>query len=185
MKFIYWLLLCVSMMSQAIAHDADEEPHDTHAEMHISSHVGNRIETSSEKFELVGYLQEDEFSILIDRYDSNEPVLNGQLEAVLDDGKEIKAIATFHADHGDYAITDKRFLNALAEPGKHALHFRLRVANETDFLNSLFEISPIDSHSPEKNSFTKKWMMVVSGVIILVLLMLLVLYRHRYRQRSH
>ena len=90
-----------------------------------------RVETFSEAFELVGHLSGSELSVMIDRYDTNEPVLNGKLEVQY---KNLKAQARFHADIGDYAIDDQKMLTALAAPGKHALLFTFVANDESDLL---------------------------------------------------
>ncbi len=92
----------------------------------------------AEAFELVGRLQGGELSILIDRYETNEPVLNGTLEVEFNG---IKAPAKFHADHGDYAVSDERLLKALAVPGKHALVFTLTAGNDSDLLEGTLEVT--------------------------------------------
>lgn len=96
-----------------------------------------RVESSSDAFELVGQLSSGELSILIDRYASNEPVLNGKLEVQY---KDLKALATFHADIGDYVINDARMLKALSAPGKHALVFTLLAGEESDLLEGTLEV---------------------------------------------
>ena len=97
-----------------------------------------RVETFSELFELVGNLSGGELSILIDRYDTNEPVLNGKLEVQY---KDLKAQARFHNDIGDYAIDDEKFLKALAAPGKHALLFTFVADGESDLLEGTLEVA--------------------------------------------
>src|SRR2546427_11870866 len=57
-----------------------------------------RLETRSESFEMVGRLSVSEFSMFINRYETNEPVLNAQVELELGN---LKATAPFHADQGD------------------------------------------------------------------------------------
>eukprot|EP01031_Cornospumella_fuschlensis_P004180 gene4180-5227_t len=96
-----------------------------------------RVETFSEAFELVGHLSGSELSVMIDRYDTNEPVLNGKLEVQY---KNLKAQARFHADIGDYAIDDQKMLTALAAPGKHALLFTIVANDESDLLEGTLEV---------------------------------------------
>ena len=74
------------------------------------------MEAKSETFELVARLGGGELSILIDRFETNEPVLNAQVE--VESGK-LKAVAKFHADQGDYAVDDAALLGALGQPGAH------------------------------------------------------------------
>lgn len=96
-----------------------------------------KLEAHSETFELVATLAGGELSMLIDRYSSNEPVLHGQVE-VESDG--IKAIARFHADHGDYAIDDARLLQALAKPGQHPMVFTITAGDDTDLLDGVLVV---------------------------------------------
>ena len=98
-----------------------------------------RIETFTENYELVGTLSGGESSVLIDRYETNEPVLNGRLEV---EYKGTKAAARFHADIGDYAIDDPRLLQALALPGKHALLFTFIDGADSDLLEGTLEVAP-------------------------------------------
>lgn len=79
-----------------------------------------RSEARSEAFELVASLAGGELSVLIDRFDTNEPVLGATLRV---SSGGIQANATFHADHGDYAVTDEKLLALLLQPGPHELVF--------------------------------------------------------------
>jgi hypothetical protein len=90
------------------------------------------LETASESFEMVAQLQASELSVLIDRYDTNEPVLGATLEVETGD---IKAVAQFHTDVGDYSFTDEALLKRLATPGEHALVFTLIAGTESDLLD--------------------------------------------------
>ena len=95
--------------------------------------AGPRTETRSEAFELVARLDGQELSIMIDRYDTNAPVLNAKVEV---ESGPLKAIAAFHADHGDYSITDPALLKALSTPGRHALVFTVILDKESDLLDA-------------------------------------------------
>jgi len=91
-----------------------------------------RLEAHSELFELVGHLYDSELSLLIDRYESNEPLLEAQVEV---ESGGLKAVARFHADHGDYAVDDERLLALLRQPGEHALVFTIVKGQESDLLD--------------------------------------------------
>jgi hypothetical protein len=96
------------------------------------------IETFTEDFELLGHLSGGELSIMIDRYETNEPVLGADLEVQY---KDVKAKATFHADHGDYSVDDPKLLAALAKPGAHALLFTLVAGAESDLLEGTLSVA--------------------------------------------
>ncbi len=91
-----------------------------------------RMETKTEQFELVATLSGSELSVLIDRFESNEPVLGAELDV---ESGGLKARAKFHADHGDYAVDDAAFLKKLAQPGEHALVFTLKAGTDSDLLD--------------------------------------------------
>ena len=91
-----------------------------------------RVEAKSESYELVASLEAGQLVILIDRYETNQPVLGASLEA---ESGAPKAVAVFRADSGDYAVTDVALLAALAAPGEHALIFTLATGNDADLLD--------------------------------------------------
>ena len=91
-----------------------------------------RVEAKSEAFELVAELRAGELAILIDRYESNEPVLGAKLEV---ESGSLKAVAAFRAEQGDYVVTDAAMLKALAAPGEHGLVFTLVAGKDSDLLD--------------------------------------------------
>lgn len=113
------------------AHGPDGEHLDAPASAVAAGGVP-RVEASSEAFELVGQLYEGELSLLIDRYESNEPLLDAQVEV---ESGGLKAVAKFHADHGDYAVDDARLLALLRQPGEHALVFTVVKGLDSDLLD--------------------------------------------------
>lgn len=127
-----------------------------------------RVETFTKSFELVGQVQGGELSILVDRYETNEPVLNARLDV---ETGGLKAQAQFHADHGDYSVDDAQFLKALAVPGKHSLVFRLTAGDESDFLEGTLEVKAADStheHADNHARSLTRWA-VAGGLLALVL----------------
>lgn len=96
-----------------------------------------RLEATSELFELVARLQGGEFSILIDRFATNEPVLNAQVEV---ESGPLKAKARFHQDLGDYAVDDPAMLKLLATPGEHPVVITILAGDETDLLDGLLQV---------------------------------------------
>lgn len=91
-----------------------------------------RVEAQSEAFELVATLHAGQLSVLIDRFETNEAVLNGVLEV---ESGGVKAKASFRTDQGDYAIDDPQFLALLRSPGEHALVFTLTAGKDSDLLD--------------------------------------------------
>ncbi len=92
-----------------------------------------RIETQSEVFELVAQKIGAELIIHVDRYASNEPVLNARLEV---ESGTLKALASFREASGTYVVDDTALLAKLGEPGEHALVFTLSTDQDTDLLDA-------------------------------------------------
>ncbi|MBC7734898.1 MAG: hypothetical protein H7306_23885 [Bacteriovorax sp.] len=92
-----------------------------------------RVEAQTDTFELVAELRPSELVIVIDRFESNEPVLGAKLEV---ESGTLKAVAAFRAEQGDYAVTDAALLKALAAPGEHGLVFTLVAGKESDLLDA-------------------------------------------------
>lgn len=91
-----------------------------------------RMETNSDTFELVAELRSGTLTILIDRYLTNEPVLGAKVEV---ESGELKAVAAFRGEQGDYVVADAKLLARLATPGEHPLVFTVVAAADTDLLD--------------------------------------------------
>lgn len=91
-----------------------------------------RLVANSESFELVAELRATELVIVVDRYETNEPVLGAKLEA---ESVGLKAVAAFRNEQGDYVVTDAALLKALNSPGEHGLVFTLVAGTDSDLLD--------------------------------------------------
>lgn len=91
-----------------------------------------RLQAHTDAFELVAELRATELVILVDRYESNEPVLSAKLEV---ESGALKAVATFRPEQGDYVVTEPALLKALNSPGEHALVFTLLAGSASDLLD--------------------------------------------------
>jgi MYXO-CTERM domain-containing protein len=146
MQILAPLLFALATAAAAHASPGAHGPNGEHLDGPLAATAAGsvpRVETFSELFELVGHLSGGELSVMVDRYDTNEPVLNGKLEVQY---QNLKAQATFHSDIGDYAIDDEKFLQALGQPGKHALLFTFVHGEESDLLEGTLEVVAPASH---------------------------------------
>lgn len=133
-----WLCLAASAWAGPGAHGPNGEHLDGPAgQSRPVASAAPRMETRSDDFELVATLAEDELSILIDRFATNEPVIGALVEVQTG---SVKAVAKFHPDHGDYAVADAAFLKALAMPGEHALVVTLSTGKESDLLDGVLRV---------------------------------------------
>ncbi|MCY7308542.1 MAG: hypothetical protein LH632_20890 [Rhodoferax sp.] len=113
------------------AHGPNGEHLDAPTTMRAASALP-RVEAKSETFELVAELRVSGLVILIDRYQSNEPVLGAKLEV---ESGALKAVAAFRSEQGDYVVTDAALLKTLAAPGQHGLVFTLLAGQDSDLLD--------------------------------------------------
>jgi hypothetical protein len=132
----FMLLLGAGAAAAPGAHGPDGEHLAAPAHASADRSGAPRMEASSEAFELVGYLRADEFSMLINRFETNEPVLEAKVEVEVDG---VKAAAKFHSDMGDYAVDDPAFLKALRAPGEHALVVFVIAGADSDLLDGTFK----------------------------------------------
>lgn len=120
------------------AHGPNGEHLDAATQTGANSGPVPSFEARSEAFEMVGRLQGGELSILINRFATNEPVLNATVEV---ETGNLKAPAKFHADMGDYAIDDANMLKALAAPGDHPMVVSVLAGNDTDLLDGTLTVA--------------------------------------------
>lgn len=163
---ICWLSLSLTAMASPGAHGPNGEHLDAQSPS-TGAGAGSvpRVETYTESFELVGHLSGGELSILIDRYETNEPVLNGKLEVQY---KNLKAQATFHSDIGDYAVDDAKLLAALSKPGKHQLLFTFTAGDESDLIEGTLDVPPAAAHAHDGGAYAPnwpRWAVILAGMV--------------------
>ena len=177
MKLLMSFLLALGLLASALAGPGPHGPNGEHLDAPAAAAGGGgapRFESSTKLFELVGRLSGEELSVLVDRYETNEPVLNGKLEV---EYKGIKAQAKFHADMGDYAFDDPKLLAALGTPGKHPLAFRFATGAQNDLLAATLEVPADDHHAPGRG-----WLAYAGAAVVAILtVMVLLLLRRRLR----
>jgi hypothetical protein len=163
------LLLAASIPAAA----GDDHGHD-HGNA-LAAEAGNPLPVViavSESFELVGRLGHDELSILIDRSTTTEPVLNAELTVELD-GRS--AVAPFHADHGDYSLTDAEMLSKLRLVGSKALVFTLVAGAESDLLTGELDVHDeaptADVHRHGWQEYATWIVSALAGLALLTLLL--------------
>lgn len=181
MRYLYIFLIAAIAVGPACASPGAHGPNGEHLDGPALVTGGGavpRIETFSEAFELVGQLSGGELSVLIDRYETNEPVLKAQLEV---EYLGLKAMATFHPDQGDYAIDDAKLLSALSVPGKHALLFTLVAGAESDLLEGTLEVAAAEAHA---HPATPLWQWLLGAALLAALVATAVVARRRMKRKE-
>ncbi len=127
------MLLTTSVF--VIAAPGAHRPHGEHLDSPTTMRAASappRIEAKSEAFELVAEMRAGELVIVVDRYETNEPVLGAKLEV---ESGSLKAAGVFRAEQGDYVVTDAAMLKALGAAGEHGLVFTLVAGKDSDLLD--------------------------------------------------
>jgi hypothetical protein len=75
--------------------------------------------------------------IYLDRYASNEPVVDARIEVALG---ERRALAQPRAAQADHVVDDAALLAALAAPGEHGLVFTLAAGDGADLLSAVLRV---------------------------------------------
>jgi hypothetical protein len=142
-----------------------------------SMQAGFRIEANSDVFELVGTLAGGELSIFIDRFVTNEPLLQAQVEV---ESGALKAQAKFRAEIGDYKIDDPAMLQKLSTPGEHPLVISVIAGKESDLLDAVLRVPA--SLAVDDHHFHWEWW-ALGAFATLVLLGIAVARLRKQRQR--
>ena len=172
------ILVCMPAFGVPGAHGPGGEHLDAAAANAAAAGSQPRIEARSELFELVGYLRAEELSVMINRFETNEPVLNASVEVSMGASK---AGAKFHADHGDYAVEDAAFLKALSAPGDHALIFTVVAGGDSDLLEGTLKVTAaqVEAHG---HSHALEYAAIAAALVAL-LAVVAFLWRARARRR--
>lgn len=142
-----------------------------------SMQAGLRIEANSDIFELVGTLAGGELSIFIDRFVTNEPLLQAQVEV---ESGALKAQAKFRAEIGDYKIDDPAMLQKLSTPGEHPLVITVIAGKDSDLLDAVLRVPA--TLAADDHHFHWEWW-ALGALAILVLLGIAVARLRKQRQR--
>jgi hypothetical protein len=171
------LAACVSLLIASIAIAGEGHDHGD-AKPVAGGPALPRFTAQSDAFEAVGVLLTDEFSVLVDRTASNEPVLNATIE--LESGT-IKQIGKFHADHGDYSFDAKPFLKA----GVYPITLTIKAGTDTDLLAADLDVHEASAASNSHAAHSHGWKEIALWIAAIVGAMALVFFVFRSaRSRS-
>lgn len=147
--FLLQALLATTLFPFTLQVFADEG-HDHGNEGAVEQGAANpRFEAHSEIFELVGIAESGRLTVYLDRYATNEPVVNAKVEF---ESGEVKGVAAPEAD-GTYAIK----LDALSKPGHIPFSFTVTSGTDTDLLAGELEIADAHAHEEGEASPWQRW----------------------------
>lgn len=138
-----------------------------------------RFEAHSDLFEAVGVVGASELSIVIDRYHSNEPLLNAKVE--LESGGT-KLVGAFHVEHGDYSFAVKPF----EKPGTYPITLTITAGDDVDILagNLLVPAAEAMHTHADVPMVWKRWA-AIGALIVGAGIAVMLLARRRSERLSH
>jgi len=143
---IKWRAATLLAAASLGAHAHGDEPHgDEPHPPSATAAVGPRFEAATENFEMVGRLEHGALTLFINKFETNEPVLQAKVE--LESG-EHKAVAAYEAQQGSYVVGEPRFVDAVGKPGAHAIVVTLTAGNEADLLEATLNMAPPAAAGP-------------------------------------
>lgn len=176
---IYSIAFTLGGLAFAGGDASDGHAHDA-APAALSGPALPRFSAQSDLFEAVGVLTGAELSIFVDRYASNEPVLAAKVE--LESGS-FKAVAAFHADHGDYSAPAEPF----KKPGTYPVTLTITAGDQTDLL--VGELVVPDPQAQGANASAArpwlKWLGWAAGLLVLILAALFAFRKFSVRRSAY
>ena len=149
MKHLRICFVALGLALTAAAHGGgDSSDGHTHAEAEkpvVSVDAAPRASAQSEEFELVAVLASKKLTLYLDRYASNAPVADAQIE--LESGA-VKLVAA-QTEPGVYVLPGEPF----NRPGKYPLVFSIQTAENADLLTATLEVTkPVAKVAPAKDT---------------------------------
>lgn len=146
---IRWMTALALSAASILAHAHGDEPHGDEPHPLAAAPAGApRFEAATDAFEMVGRLESGALTLFINRFQTNEPVLQAEVEF---ESGSFKAIAAYQAEQGSYVITDADLLSALNQPGEHPVVVTLTLGNEADLLDATLTLAANRDHRAPKS----------------------------------
>lgn len=137
MKYIRKHFVLMTVALSALAHaggDAsDGHSHGEATKPSMTADIGPRASAQTEEFELVAVLEGGKLTLYLDRFATNEPVADAQVEV---ESGTLKA-AAIQAAPGVYSLPGEAFAN----PGKYPLAISVQAGDSADLLSVTLDLS--------------------------------------------
>ena len=162
------------LAAAALAHG--DEDHGALALAPAGSAMAPRAVAQTEDFELVGVLLGTTLTVTLDRFATNEPVADAQVE--VESGSALKAVAR-QVTPGVYVVQSDLF----ATPGKYPLAFSVQAGESSDLLVATLDLTPAQTGAPPVRAGTE-WAVWIGAGALLALAVGLIAVRRRSRASS-
>jgi hypothetical protein len=175
MKHISTFVAAAVLAAAAWAHGGEDHGDEAHGPAPVAD-LAPRAIAATEELELVAHLEGTRLVLYVDRYATNEPVADAQVEV---EGGGLKGVAAQVAP-GVYALPAQ----ALAAPGKHALAITVQAGDIADLLTATLELSP-PAAAAEHKPWASEWAAWGGSAALLFAGLGLVAVRRRRWNRKH
>ena len=158
----FWVCLALLLPGWSWAHGDEDHSHgdEKPAPVSIAAPV-QRVQATSEAFELVGALQGERLVIHLDRYATNEPVLGA---AVTVEGGPLAATPAVEAN-GVYTVAAA----GLSTPGTHALVFTVEAGGQSDLLTGDMVVAgPTTAPVAAAGVIARPWIAVATSAALVL-----------------
>ncbi|MFA7291307.1 MAG: hypothetical protein WC023_03560 [Rhodocyclaceae bacterium] len=174
--FFITAVLALSSLS-AWAHGGEDHGDEGNARPAPTSGAAPRAIAQTEEFELVAVLEGNKLTLTVDRFATNEPVVDAQIEL---EGGSLKAVATQGAP-GVYTIPGEHFV----APGKYPLAISIEAGESADLLTTTLDLAAPATGVEHSHAASEWSIWGAAGTLLLAGAGLIVLRRrHKNRNRN-
>ncbi len=174
--FLVTAVLAASSLS-AWAHGGEDHGDEGKTRPAPTTGAAPRAIAQTEAFELVAVLEGNKLTLTLDRFATNEPVVDAQIEV---ESGALKAMATQLAP-GVYAIPGERFV----APGKYPLTISIEAGESADLLTTTLDLAA-PAAAIEHSHTTGEWgIWGAAGTLLLAGGGLIVLRRRHKNRNPH
>lgn len=156
------------------AHGGDD--HGADAPQVMGTSVAPRAYAQTQDFELVAQLHGTTLTLTLDRFATNEPVADAQIE--VESGNVLKGVAQQVAP-GVYTVK----ADALAAPGKYPLSFSVQAGDTSDLLAATLDSSPPVEEIAHVHGGGEWTTWAISAAVLIAGLGLVVLRRRKWARK--
>jgi len=169
-------VLPLSLTASPGAHGPNGEHLDGPAAGNASSDGRPRAEGYSELFEFVAHLEPGALTMMMNVYETNEPVDGADVEIEFNG---IKDKAKFNPVTGVYRFESAKLIEALSVPGKHPLAFNVTKGDDFDIVPGTLVVG---ANTHEHAGGSLRWWLL--GVGLLLAAAIVVFLRRARRRRT-
>ncbi len=170
------LTLVLSALAYGGGDSSDGHSHGEAAKPAMTVDVAPRASAQTEEFELVAVLAAGKLTLYLDRFASNEPVADAQIEV---ESGALKAVAAQIAP-GVYSVPGEAFAN----PGKHPLTISVQAGDTADLLTATLDLA-LPAAGVEHAHGWGEWAVWGASAALLAAAAGLVVVRRRRQRHKH